>query len=197
MAMKWWGWGEEQKSFPLSDPERFWSFLRERLGDVSARPRLQSLDQVVLPPSPLEADALSPLRRIAGDALVATDSGERAVHSLGKGYRDLVRIRRGEMPNPIDAVVYPETDEQVAAILAAASEPAYPSSPSAAGRPSSAASSRWATGRRSPWTWRAWTACSTSSDVGHGDGRGGHTRAGAGGAAQRRRLHPRSLPAVI
>jgi len=122
MAMKWWGWGEEQKSFSLSDPERFWSFLRERLGEVSARPRLQSLDQVVLPPSRLGADALAALGRAVGNALVTTDSGERAVHSLGKGYRDLVRIRRGEVPNPTAAVVYPETEEQVAAILAAASE---------------------------------------------------------------------------
>jgi alkyldihydroxyacetonephosphate synthase len=122
MTMKWWGWGEEQRSFPLSDPERFWSFLRDRLGETSIRPRLQSLDQIVLPPSRLAPEALAALRRAAGDAPVATDGGERAVHSLGKGYRDLVRIRRGEVPNPTDAVIYPATEEQVAAILAAASE---------------------------------------------------------------------------
>jgi alkyldihydroxyacetonephosphate synthase len=122
MAMKWWGWGEEERSFPLSDPERFWSFLRERLGETNIRPRLQSLDQIVLPPSRLVPDALAALRRAADDSQLATDDGDRAVHSLGKGYRDLVRIRRGEVPNPSDAVIYPATDEQVAAILAVASE---------------------------------------------------------------------------
>jgi len=117
MPTKWWGWGEEAKSFALADPERFWSFVERRLGAGGESPRLESLDQIALPRSRLEGGAVETLQRVVGEKRVSTESGDRAVHSLGKGYRDLVRMRRGEIANATDAVLYPETDSQVAALL--------------------------------------------------------------------------------
>jgi alkyldihydroxyacetonephosphate synthase len=122
MATKWWGWGEEQRTFPLPDPQQFWAFVRSRLGELGVGQRIQSLAEVILPPSRLESKALDALRAAAGAESLTTDSADRAVHSLGKGYCDLVRIRRGEIPHATDAVIYPETEEQVATLLDAAAE---------------------------------------------------------------------------
>jgi alkyldihydroxyacetonephosphate synthase len=114
---KWWGWGQEDESFHLPDPERFWSYLRERLGDTRPAPRLESLAGVALTPSRLSSSMLSELCRVAGQESVSTEAGDRAYFSLGKGYKDLVRIRRGEVPNPTDVVVRPQTEEQVLEVL--------------------------------------------------------------------------------
>jgi alkyldihydroxyacetonephosphate synthase len=122
MATKWWGWGEEQRTFPLPDPQQFWAFVRSRLGEPGVSRRIESLAEVILPPSRLESKALDTLRAASGAESLTTDSADRAVHSLGKSYCDLVRIRRGEIPHPTDAVIYPETEEQVAALLDAAAE---------------------------------------------------------------------------
>ena len=119
--MKWWGWGEESRTFSLPDPERFWGFVTSRLGEPGIASRIESPSAIALPPSRLEGEPLAALGRIVDQDAVATDTARRATYSLGKGYRDLVRIRRGEVPHPTDAVVRPETEEQVAAVLAEAS----------------------------------------------------------------------------
>jgi alkyldihydroxyacetonephosphate synthase len=117
MPMKWWGWGEEDETFPLPDPEGFWAYVRQRLGETGESPRIDSLEAVDVRPSRLEGRDLEALRRAASEGAVATDAVARAVYSSGKGYCDMLRLRRGEVPNPTDAVVWPETEEQVAAIL--------------------------------------------------------------------------------
>jgi alkyldihydroxyacetonephosphate synthase len=42
---------------------------------------------------------------------------DRVAHALGKAYRDVVRGFRGEFPNPPDLVAYPESAEDVDAVL--------------------------------------------------------------------------------
>jgi len=48
---------------------------------------------------------------------VRWDTPARLTHSLGKGYRDLIRVRHGRVPHPVDAVLYPGTPQEVRAIL--------------------------------------------------------------------------------
>jgi alkyldihydroxyacetonephosphate synthase len=122
MATKWWGWGEEQRTFPLPHAKHFWAQVSSWLGELGVSQRIESLTEVTLPPSRLEAKALDALRAASGAASFTTDSADRAVHSLGKSYCDLVRIRRGEITHATDAVIYPETEEQVAALLNAAAD---------------------------------------------------------------------------
>src|SRR3990172_10428870 len=114
---KWWGWGQEGESYHLADPERFWSYLRSRLGDTDPAPRLESLTDVALTPSRLSPGVVSELCRAVGQESVSTEATDRACFSLGKGYKDLVRIRRGEVPRPTDVVVGPQTEEQVLDVL--------------------------------------------------------------------------------
>ncbi|RMF30965.1 MAG: FAD-binding oxidoreductase [Chloroflexi bacterium] len=121
--LRWWGWGRQGVSYSLEGRERFWPFLRERLG-ISG--------QVVSPPLPLEAILLPPsrltpkdrarLERLVGPDGCRTDRQARIEHAYGKGYRDLIRARRGEFPHPPDAVLYPSDERQVTALLAWAAE---------------------------------------------------------------------------
>jgi alkyldihydroxyacetonephosphate synthase len=117
MPMKWWGWGEEGETFPLPDPEGFWTYARQRLGETGESRRIDSLEAVDVRPSRLEGRDVEALRRAAGEGAVVTDAAARAVYSFGRGYCDLVRLRQGDVANPTDAVVWPETEEQIAAIL--------------------------------------------------------------------------------
>src|SRR3990172_1666890 len=114
---KWWGWGQEGESYHLADPERFWSYLRDRLGDTDQAPRIESLTGVALTPGRLSQGVVSELGRAVGGESVSTEVADRACFSLGKGYKDLVRIRRGEVPQPTDVVVRPQTEEQVLELL--------------------------------------------------------------------------------
>jgi alkyldihydroxyacetonephosphate synthase len=114
---KWWGWGDEGKVYHLPDPERFWAFIHDRLGSTEGESRLGSLDDVTVRPSELPGAVLSALGRNVGEDGLSTEGPDRAVHSLGKGYKDLLRIRRGEVPRPTDVVVWPETEGQVTVLV--------------------------------------------------------------------------------
>src|SRR3972149_4408713 len=114
---KWWGWGQEGESYHLPTPERFWSSLRDRLGDTNPAPRLESLTNVALTASRLSHGVVSELCHALGQESVSTEVTDRVCFSLGKGYKDLVRIRRGELPQPTDVVVRPQTEEQVLEVL--------------------------------------------------------------------------------
>ncbi len=113
---RWWGWGEEGKSYHIADPERFWGYLGARLGPLAPARRISSLEEIRLPPSRLPAQAERALRSAASGG-VDVDAAVRAVFSMGKSYRDLVRVRRGEVPNPTDAVVRPASEKEVSAVL--------------------------------------------------------------------------------
>ena len=114
---KWWGWGQEGESYHLPNPEQFWSYLRDRLGDTDPAPRLESLTNVALTPGRLSQGVVSELGRAVGQESVSTEVTDRVCFSLGKGYKDLVRIRRGEVPQPTDVVVRPQTEEQGLEVL--------------------------------------------------------------------------------
>ncbi|RPI91029.1 MAG: FAD-binding oxidoreductase, partial [Spirochaetales bacterium] len=60
---------------------------------------------------------LASLKKIVGEANVATGDFERAYHSYGKFFLDLVKLRLGMVENPPDAVVYPRDEADVAKIV--------------------------------------------------------------------------------
>lgn len=70
-----------------------------------------------MPAPRADGDLLDQLRGAVGHQYVVTDDLDRVVHTYGKGLRDLVRVRAGDLPKVPDAVVYPATEEQVRAIV--------------------------------------------------------------------------------
>jgi alkyldihydroxyacetonephosphate synthase len=114
--MRWWGWGDP--AHPTALPAHALGFLRESVG-LAERPRPPvALGRVQLPTSELAGDTLAQLREILGAPNVREDHTERVLHAGGKGYPDLVRMRAGEPEGAPDAVLYPESHEQLRAVLA-------------------------------------------------------------------------------
>lgn len=71
-------------------------------------------------PVPLEQATIREPRLAAPPAregLFVTDRHSRAVHSLGKAYRDIVRGFRGEFPEPPDLVAFPRDEAEVIEVL--------------------------------------------------------------------------------
>ena len=116
--LKWNGWGWREESFSLDDPPAFWRFVQDELG-LDALPDTPSiaLEELDVAPSALTdtqrrtlADRLAPER-------VCTDRHERVYHATGRSYHDLTRLRTGRLDAFPDVVVYPETHDEVAAVL--------------------------------------------------------------------------------
>src|SRR3989344_2714200 len=112
--MKWHGWGEEDKEFGLKKNERLLSFLKGLLDIDLAETEKKRLEDIVLPDITLPG---STLRDLSSICETSTDSYDRLTHSMGKGYKDLLRIRRGEVKYAPDAVVFPGTNEEVIKVL--------------------------------------------------------------------------------
>ena len=123
--LKWWGWGREGESYSIRNPQGFWSFLEQNLGPLEQSPRVSSLNDISLPPSRLALKDLEDLRELFGEKDVITDDAERIIHSFGKSYVDLLRIRRGRVESGPDVVVFPQRQEEIQDLLALASHRAW------------------------------------------------------------------------
>ena len=109
---KFWGWGYEGEGVPDAEVDSIGHDMLARFGvesqGISNPPALGSLDlpdAKLAPPSSLEA-------------LCSQDRRERAVHTLGKSYEDLVRGMRGDYRHAPDVVAYPRNEGEVENVLA-------------------------------------------------------------------------------
>jgi alkyldihydroxyacetonephosphate synthase len=115
--MRWWGWGEDAAATSL--PESASDMLRDAFDLDGRRTPAISLEEVRLPDTALPPALASRLAAAVGEANVRLDRLARVSHCAGRSYPDLVRLRSGfAWPAP-DAVVYPGSHEEVAAVLAA------------------------------------------------------------------------------
>ncbi|HEX8744863.1 MAG TPA: FAD-binding oxidoreductase [Thermoleophilaceae bacterium] len=110
--LKFWGWGFEDQQ-PSHDQ------VREAAAGMRAHLGLEPLE----PERPVELDdldlpepRLDPPASLA--AICATDTYERALHAVGRGYRDVVRAMRGQLGNPPDVVARPRDEAEVERVLA-------------------------------------------------------------------------------
>ncbi len=113
--MLWWGWGTAERHEPLSVNTR--ALLTRMLG-IDQQPSVPGRAPAP-PPSRLTDDVRQQLTAIVGSIGVATDPASRVAHCRGKSTTDLLRIRRGDAIDAPDAVVLPESHEQVLAVLQA------------------------------------------------------------------------------
>jgi alkyldihydroxyacetonephosphate synthase len=121
-GVKWWGWGFEDRSYALPDPQSFWSFLENSLGPLQQAPKINALGDITLPPSRLSSEDLAALKARVGDSGVTTEAAERVVHAFGKSYVDLWQIRQGQVQSAPDGVLFPVEEQQIEAVLELASE---------------------------------------------------------------------------
>jgi alkyldihydroxyacetonephosphate synthase len=122
--MKWWGWGYEDAGFPAERHPNFWPFAKSVL-DIEAddfAKREWSLKSIKLPPARLDQRFLAKLQASLSPSQIAHDVRERVVHSYGKGFRDLFRLRRGLADGAPDLIVYPESEHDICLTLRAAAE---------------------------------------------------------------------------
>ncbi len=108
---KFWGWGYEGEGPGPLMVEVFLEFLKARFGlegfeDVPA----PSIDDIELRPPRFAL--LSELSGFCTDAKL-----DRLSHSYGKAFRDIVRALHGHYDNPTDYVAYPESEEQILALI--------------------------------------------------------------------------------
>ncbi|MGZ5493043.1 MAG: FAD-binding oxidoreductase [Thermoanaerobaculia bacterium] len=102
--MKWWGWGSPD--IQVSPSPRFVRRLIEVLG-----PRPSVLAPRVLP-------RLTPARPVSLPCRSANDEETRLIYSGGRSYLDLIRLRSGGTVESVDAVAFPESAADIAAVLA-------------------------------------------------------------------------------
>lgn len=116
---KWWGWGIEGRAYSYADKPKFPPFVREVLGvDITQpAPPVRDFSTLDVPASRLTEQLRADLVRILGEQYVVTDDEYRVVHAFGKGIRDLVRVRRGQLGRVPDAVLYPSCEDEIALIM--------------------------------------------------------------------------------
>jgi alkyldihydroxyacetonephosphate synthase len=109
--LKHWGWGYEDEQPSDADLRAAARMIVERLGFGSTEPEHPvPLADLVLPPPRLQPpQALS--------EICHTDAYERALHTYGRSYSDIVRAFRGRFDNPPDVVARPRSEAEVQAVL--------------------------------------------------------------------------------
>ncbi len=106
-----WGWGWTGAGPDPDQTRGIAAALQARFGldalDATAPPALEDLR--------LPAPRCDPPAALA--SLCSTSTRERAAHTYGKSFRDLVRGLRGDFTNPPDVVARPRSEDDVVAIL--------------------------------------------------------------------------------
>src|SRR5579862_3424643 len=117
--IRWNGWGWAAHKDAVAGREEIWTWLAQELGMPSllatpARP----LEDVVLPRARLTPAELNALAALLGADHVRDDHFERVFHALGRSYHDLLRLRAGALLRAPDAVLYPDSTDEILAVLA-------------------------------------------------------------------------------
>ncbi|MFN8187059.1 MAG: FAD-binding oxidoreductase [Gaiellales bacterium] len=108
---KFWGWGLEGEGLSRPEVEELGAAFAGRFGLDGVR--------IVEPPQLAELDLRPPRVDAPGSlaALFTSDAHERALHSYGRSFRDLVRAMRRDYSNPPDLVCFPRSEQDVTAVL--------------------------------------------------------------------------------
>lgn len=108
---KFWGWGYEGDGLSAAEMELLARLVAGRFGLSDVR----AADPPAIDDLALRAPRIEPPPRLA--ACFSADSWDRAGHTLGKSFHDLVRGLRREYANPPDLVAYPGNEEELVAVL--------------------------------------------------------------------------------
>lgn len=120
--MKWWGWGEENAAFNASAHPGLWPYAKAVLGveeELRDTPPV-SIEAAQLRDAIHHDGFLADLRLWMRADQICDSRRERLVHTYGKGFRDLFRMRRGMAEGAPDLVIYPENEHDVLMTIRAA-----------------------------------------------------------------------------
>src|SRR5580698_1968230 len=117
--VKWWGWGDPNFTFPMADKPALWPWIANKLGVVSTSPTAApvTLESIQMPPTRVSPELLAELHQILKPEQVTLDPLERLLHSYGKSFPDLFCVRNGIVRRAPDAVLLPDSHEQVEALV--------------------------------------------------------------------------------
>ncbi len=106
-TLRWNGWGFARHDDNVAGADKLWSFLAEALGSgplphTPAKP----LAECKLASSSLAFGDLAPFQQAGCD--VGLTPEDRAFHTRGDSYRDLLDLRAGRLDPTPDAIVYPK-----------------------------------------------------------------------------------------
>jgi len=108
---KFWGWGYEGQGPNAEQQGRIAALLAARFGidvpEIASPPRVSELS--------LRAPRITPPASLA--ASCTTDAEDRAGHTYGKSFRDVVRALAREYPNPPDVIARPRDEQELLAVL--------------------------------------------------------------------------------
>jgi alkyldihydroxyacetonephosphate synthase len=107
--LKHWGWGYEDEQPPPQELRETAGFLSSHLGFGSADPEHPA------PLPQLRKPRLKPPQSLA--SICHTDDYERALHTYGRAYADILRAFRGQFGSPPDVVARPREESEVQAVL--------------------------------------------------------------------------------
>ncbi len=117
--LRWNGWGLREAPDTLGDKaEGIWNWLGAYtgLGTLPHTPALP-LEKITLPNTRLSGEELQTLEGMLSRDKVKTDKYERAYHARGRSYHDMLHLRGGCLEHAPDAVVYPQTIEEIEAVI--------------------------------------------------------------------------------
>jgi alkyldihydroxyacetonephosphate synthase len=107
-----WGWARDPSEAPsLDDLRALVPLVRDHLGLPVLEPEQPA------PVPDLPTDRVGDRLPTGIAALASPDPLDRARHSLGQAYRDVIRGIRGQVDHPVDTVLRPRTEDDVAAVL--------------------------------------------------------------------------------
>jgi alkyldihydroxyacetonephosphate synthase len=117
--MKWWGWGDPKLRFPMADKPNLWPWVVKKLGITSATPTANPVDlaSIKLPPTRAGSKLLAEIHAILRPDQVQLEPLDRLLHSYGKSFPDLFRVRNGVVRRAPDVVLLPDSHEQVEALV--------------------------------------------------------------------------------
>ena len=108
---KFWGWGLEGDGLTASETEQLGAVFTERLGTDGVRLRE--------PPGVAELNLAAPrlVPPASLDPVFSTDPYDRAAHTYGRSFRDLVRAFRRDYAHAPDLVAFPRREDELVSVL--------------------------------------------------------------------------------
>ncbi len=113
--LRWYEWGADGHDFfaPALLPPII-AYVAGEVGLAGVRRQsVPPLEDLSVRPPRLSRGQLSELEKLCGPRSTTADLRERVFHSAGRSYFDVLRLRRDELPDYVDAVVYPTTEKHI------------------------------------------------------------------------------------